>query len=117
MIFLSYLQVSDDGKLIGYGVDLKGNEQYGLYVRPIPAYPANFSGNGLSGRAFGPVANTDGRCVWAADNSTFFVATQVWPCACSRDCHLASLTTPSWPCALALVRLLLEFLLQISFGG
>lgn len=72
------MQVSDNGNYVAYGVDFKGDEKYSLYVRALPQYPANYSGNGLSGRAYGPIANTDGRCTWAADNSTLFVTTQVW---------------------------------------
>ena len=42
----------------------------------MPAYPAPYEGAGLAGKVFGPIANTDGRVIWA-DNSTFFLVTLV----------------------------------------
>jgi hypothetical protein len=43
----------------------------------MPPYPAPYVGAGLAGKVFGPIANTDGRLIWA-DNSTFFIVTLVW---------------------------------------
>lgn len=71
------VQITDNGNYVAYGIDIKGDERYNLYVRALPQYPANYSGNGLLGRAYGPIANTDGHCTWASDNSTFFVTTRV----------------------------------------
>jgi len=83
-------QITDDGAWVGYSVDKKGNERYGAYVRPMPAYPAPYLGAGLAGKVFGPIPNTDGRVIWA-DNSTFFIVTLVRVPACmqmsaSRGC-------------------------------
>lgn len=69
--------MADNGNYIAYGIDTTGDEKYDMYVRPVPQYPANYSGNGLTGKIMGPINNTDGRLVWASDNSTFFVTTKV----------------------------------------
>ena len=69
-------QITDDNAWLSYSVDMKGDERYGAYVRPMLPYPASHIGMGLAGKVFGPIANTDGRLVWA-DNSTFFIVTLV----------------------------------------
>ena len=95
------MQVSDNGNYVAYGIDTKGDERYSMYVRALPSYPANYSGNGLSGRAYGPIANTDGRCTWASDNSTFFVTTRVWRLYW-LETSLISLTYSSEACMVGL---------------